>query len=276
MGLLLFYLGQAYLCAQGQPSDRPKYVDKATMMKMMERYNTGSGKLVASSKSSLGEQSYVIGNPGVGGNGAVAAPRTNGRTLDPKKMWDHQTLNNQNRKMWGSVNDYKQGRKMWGGSESYSKDRKMWNGVGNYAQDKKMWSNRKTWQNVKSSSSFSTDNRYESKIIEHKTMPHKWYVDNGKEAWVGNANVMRELVKASKFENAMIMNYPVNTFGRIRDHVDKMSMSDINRYNFRRNHSTEPGFPTQTVGRENLEPLPMKRKDWKKLAKQMRENAAKQ
>ena len=276
MGLLLFYLGQAYLCAQSQPSGGPKYVDKATMMKMMQRYNAGGGERIASSKSSLGEKSYVVSNPGAGGKSAELAPRTNGRTLDPQKMWDHQNINNENRKMWGKESDYSQGRKMWGGSESYSQGGKMWNGAGNYSQDRKMWSDRKRWQNVKSSTSFSTDNRYESKIIEHKTMPHKWYVDNGKEAWVENADVMRELVKASKFENAIIMNYPVDTFGRIRDHVDKISMSDINRYNFRRNHSTEPGLAKQPVGRAELAPLPVKRKDWKKLAKQMRKNAAAQ
>jgi len=171
--------------------------------------------------------------------------------------------------MWNDVSDYNQGRKMWDSIDKYSQEKKMWGGVDNYAQNRKMWHDNKMWESFQSHALYSTENRFESSVLDYKKLPPKWYVDNGKEAWLKNIDVMREVVKASKFENAVLYNYPTNTYDKIQKHVDTMSMSDINRYNFRRNHSTEPGLKKQTIGRS-----PTGIKDWKKLAKQMRKNAS--
>jgi len=288
LGLLLVYSTQAYLGAQSQSSQKPGYVDRATMMEMMKKYNAGRGARVATSKSSLsGEQSYVISQPGaVGKPGAVLRHGANDRTLDPLKKWNQATRYDQDKKRWGGVSDYNLDRKMWDGVGRNPEDRKMWNDVESYSQGEKMWGDTKTYSDERkmwgdhkewaSSQSISTENRYESKVIEHKKMPHTWYVDNGKEAWVGNTSVMREVVKASKFENALLFEYPDKTYDKIKQHVDGVSMSDINRFNFRRNHSTEPGLLRQSVGRTNSGLTPVGRRDWKKLAKQMRKNASRQ
>jgi len=249
---------------------------------MMERYNAGAGERTLSSKSSLEKHSQTLAKPGaVVKPGAVANSYSNGRTLDPQKvwqggnihkMWEGANFHDDNRKMWNGLSDYDQGNKMWGGVKDYDQDQKMWGGVKNFSDDKKMWGDRKMWRDAGNISNFSTDNRYDTKVLDnYKKLPQKWYVDNGKQAWFENSDMMLEVVKAAKFENAVLYEYPDKTYDRIRSHVDNMSMSDLNRFNFRRNDSTDPGLKRQSVGRENSKPR--KLKDWNKLAKKMRKNA---
>lgn len=62
---------------------------------------------------------------------------------------------------------------------------------------------------------------------------------------------LREIVIASRFENPNVWAFP-DDVRRLQDMVDQLSMQDINRFQFRRNHSDAPGLIVQTVAR-NME-----------------------
>lgn len=99
---------------------------------------------------------------------------------------------------------------------------------------------------------FSLGNLYETKTLTFDHIERKMYHADGKEARIPNFDTVREVVMAAKFQKAK--DDPLSKYGSMQELVDDLSMQDINRFQFRRNFSTEPGLDTQRVGNQYERP----------------------
>lgn len=99
-------------------------------------------------------------------------------------------------------------------------------------------------------SRFSLDELYGVKMYDPGKKEYKYDMSrlSGKQARLENLDAFREIVMADKYRNTGSIEYDTIDNEYLRQLVDQLSMEDINRFQFRRNRSREPGFTKQKAG----------------------------
>lgn len=98
---------------------------------------------------------------------------------------------------------------------------------------------RPSWEDQSARMSYDIVN-FPMKEFEHLNMLEK-------RANMPNLDQMREIVMVSRYNKANVYELP-ELLTNYTDMVDEISMQELNRFQFRRNHSTDPGIPVQRAG----------------------------
>jgi alkylated DNA repair dioxygenase AlkB len=91
---------------------------------------------------------------------------------------------------------------------------------------------------------------YENKKVEFPKKQYDMFSGNKKMSTMPNIATLKEIVLYSKYKDASKYGVPHKEISEemVQEMVDKISMKDINRYQFRHNRSNDPGLPVQQAG----------------------------
>lgn len=102
------------------------------------------------------------------------------------------------------------------------------------------------WRNADQVSRFGFGNLYKTKTLSYNQYDTGRYQGDGRQARIDNMDTMREILMATKYNGKEFDT--MRKFPNFQEMVNNLSMREINRFAFRKNHSTESGIPVQKAG----------------------------